>query len=319
MRILITGGSGFIGTRLIGMLLNAGHQITIFDKNISSRYPTMTVVGDVCDKTALVKAAIGQEFMYHLAAEHTDNVHPASLYDDVNVGGAENVIAAANAANINKIIFTSSVAVYPLNIGMPDESTQAVPFNKYGESKYAAEQVFAGWSAADNSRTVVTIRSCAIFGEGNRGNVYNLLSQIYKRQFIMVGAGNNKKSIGYVGNIAKFLMFCLDLSAGYHLFNYADKPDLTTAELVNIAENAFGKNGNNKFRIPYRAGLLAGYTFDLLAGVTGKKFPISALRIKKFCADTTVSVEHLSKTAFRPPYSLKEALEETIKAEFNSR
>lgn len=316
MKILVTGGSGFIGTRLIGELLSKGHHVTIFDKNNSSQYPDIVVIGDVRDKDALIKAAMGCDVIYHLAAEHADNVRPVSLYNDVNVGGAKHVIAAANEASISKIIFTSSVAVYPLNIPMPDENTTAKPFNKYGESKYIAEQALAEWACEDKSHSLITLRSCVIFGETNRGNVYNLLNQIKTNRFIMVGTGQNKKSMGYVGNIAEFLIFCLGFGPGFKLFNYADKPDLSMNEFVQIAGNVFGKNGNSNLRIPYSVGLLTGFVLDALRYISGRSFPISSIRIKKFCAETTISTNHLLKAGFKPPYVLKQALERTIRSEF---
>lgn len=322
MKILVTGGSGFIGTGLVEELLRAGHQVTIFDKNNSFKFPDHVVIGDVRDRDMLTKIATGHEVVYHLAAEHADNVHPISLYLDVNVGGAENLVAAASDAAINKIIFTSSVSVYPLNAGAPDEESEIAPVHKYGESKYESEKVFNKWASEDKTRTLVTVRPTVIFGERNRGNVHNLLSQIYKGRFVMVGHGRNKKSMGYVGNIVKFLVFSLDFGPGLYLFNYADKPDMSTNEIVETARNAFGKNGTYKLFVPKSVGLLAGYTLDLLAHISGMSFPVSSIRIKKFCADTTVSVDRLLRTGFKPPYSLKEALERTIEFEFlngNSR
>ncbi|MBN1805438.1 MAG: NAD-dependent epimerase/dehydratase family protein [Sedimentisphaerales bacterium] len=317
MKILITGGSGFIGTHLVGRLIYAGHHVTIFDKRDNVKFPELVIVGDVRDKDALTKAAAGNDVIYHLAAEHADNVRPTSLYYDVNVGGAENLIAAADTTGIKKIIFTSSVALYPLNAGQPDEDGRVAPFNEYGKSKLAAEQVFIRWIKEDNSRMLTTIRPCVIFGEDNRGNVYNLLSQIYNNRFVMVGKGTNKKSIGYVGNLVEFLLLCLNFGPDYHLFNYADKPDLSTNGLIEIAQSSFGRNENHKLHIPYAVGLIAGYGFDLLSFISRKKFPISSIRIKKFCADTTVSAQRVLDSGFKPPWSLEQALRRTIKSEFS--
>jgi len=316
MKILVTGGSGFIGTRLVGQLLKADYQVTIFDKNNSSEFPEFTAIGDVRDKDALVKVVVGHDIIYHLAAEHEDNVRPVSLYYDVNVGGAKNLVDAAKNASINKIIFTSTVAVYPLNAGEPDENSPVTPFNEYGKSKQVAEEIFVKWASEDTERSLVTVRPCVIFGEDNRGNVYNLLSQMCRKRFIMVGSGKNKKSMGYVGNIAEFLVFCLNFGPGSRTFNYADKPDLTITELIAIAKNAFGRNSNCKLRIPYAVALLVGFTLDSLTHISGKVFPISSIRIKKFCADTIISADRLLETGFKPPYTLKQALEQTIKAEF---
>ena len=314
MRILVTGGSGFIGTRLIEQLLEGGHDVTIFDKKPSSAYPGLVRIGDVRDKHALARAAIGHDSVYHLAAVHADNVRPISLYDEVNVGGAKNLVTAVEKAGIANIAFTSSVAVYPLNAGEPDEKSTIAPFNPYGESKYQAERVLNRWAGTDRQRSLVILRPCVVFGEDNRGNVYNLLSQIYSGRFISIGSGTNKKSMAYVGNLVKFMETCLGMGAGTHVFNYADKPDLTTRELVRIACDAFGRNST--IRIPYGIGLLGGYFLDRVSDVTGKTFPVSVIRIRKFCADTTVSTECIKNTGFRAPCTLEEALRRTIEAEF---
>jgi len=315
LKVLVTGGSGFIGTRLIDELLKNGHEVTIFDKRDSEKYPQLVTLGDVRDEKALTKACEGMDVIYNLAAEHADNVTPISLYEEVNVGGAENVVKAAEANGIKKIIFTSSVAIYGLNRGEPDETFDAQPFNEYGRTKYEAEKIFRKWQEKSPENSLVIIRPCVIFGENNRGNVYNLMRQIYLDKFIMVGSGENKKSMGYVGNIAKLLSEMIDAKEGLTLYNFADKPDLKGIEIVNIIRNEMGK-GEVKFKVPYFVGLLGGYAFDLLSLITGKKFPISSIRIKKFAADTTISTKRLQESGFKPAYSLEEGLRRMVRSEF---
>ncbi len=209
MNILITGGSGFIGTNLVADLLNEGHKVTIYDKLKSETYPDLCIVGDVRDKEKLTRSMGGVDAVYHLAAEHRDDVQPASLYHEVNVGGAENIVCALKKNNVKRLIFTSTVAVYGLNAGKPDEDSPVRPFNDYGKSKYEAETIFSKWADSDNTNCLITVRPTVIFGEKNRGNVYNLLNQIVSNRFIMVGNGKNKKSMGYVLNCTKFLTFLL--------------------------------------------------------------------------------------------------------------
>ena len=123
--------------------------------------------------------------------------------------------------------------------------------------------------------------------------------------------------MGYVGNIVSFLAHLITLKPGHHLFNYADKPDVNTADLVSIANEAFGRTQRFRIKIPYLLGLCAGYGLDVVASVSGRKFPISAIRIKKFCADTTVSADKLNETGFTRPYTIATALQRTIASEFN--
>jgi len=317
MRICVTGGSGFIGTHLIGALLSAGHEVTVYDLRVSQAYPALTIQGDVRDGDALAKAVAGHDAIVHLAAEHRDDVRPLALYDDVNVGGAHQVVRAADACGCARVVFTSSVAVYPLNAGEPDESFPPAPFNAYGASKWKAEQVFRAWADQRPGVSLAMVRPCVIFGENNRGNVYNLLRQIAHRRFLMVGAGENRKSMAYVGNIVDFLMHCLELPAGCHLYNYADKPDLSAREIVEIVRAELGMTGTIGFHLPYSLGLAAGYGFDLLAWLTGRKLALSSIRIRKFCADTTVGTTSLRQlNGFTPRFTLPEALRRMVRYEF---
>ena len=137
------------------------------------------------------------------------------------------------ANNIKRIVFTSSVAVYGLNKQNPNEDHPADPFNHYGKSKWQAEQVLQEWYKTHPDWNINIPRPTVIFGERNRGNVYNLLRQISGGKFLMEGKGNNKKSMAYVGNIVAFIKFLIEnKTEGYNIYNYIDKPDFTMNELV---------------------------------------------------------------------------------------
>jgi nucleoside-diphosphate-sugar epimerase len=315
MNILITGGSGFIGTRLVENLLKDGHNVKIYDKVESNKYPNLTIIGDVRDKEALIQASKDMDIIYNLAAEHADNVTPLSLYDEVNVGGAENVVTAAKENDIKKIIFTSSVAIYGLDKGECDESFPADPFNEYGSSKYKAEEVFVKWQKEDPNNQLIMLRPSAIFGEGNRGNIYNLLKQVHSGKFVMIGKGENKKSIGYVGNIAAFLAFLANKESSFEIYNFADKPDMTSRQMVDFIQKSL-KRDKKVPTVPYAIGLLGGYAFDLISLITGKKFTVSSIRIKKFGADTSINTDKLQNSGFKPPFTLQEGLKRTIEYEF---
>jgi len=315
MNILITGGSGFIGTRLVEELLKANHDVKIFDKVSSNKFSDLVILGDVRDEKILIDACQGMDIIYNLAAEHADDVSPKSLYADVNIGGAANVVTAAKANGIKNIVFTSTVAIYGLNRGAPDESMDAQPFNEYGRTKNEAEKIFLEWAKGDIQHSLTVIRPAVVFGENNRGNVYNLINQIASGKFMMVGDGDNHKSMGYVGNIAAFLATQVNSKAGTYIYNFADKPDLSSNEIVEIVKDEMNITRNIP-SIPYILGLIGGYIFDVIAKITGKKFPISSIRIKKFCAETTVNTNRLGASGFKAPYTLEEGLRNMIKYEF---
>jgi nucleoside-diphosphate-sugar epimerase len=314
----IIGGSGFVGTRLAMRLLAAGHAVTIADKNDSKQYPHLRVYADVREPETLEKALTGSDAVVNLAAEHRDDVTPKSLYDDVNVTGAENVCNACAKLGIKKIIFTSSVAVYGFAPVGTDETGTINYFNDYGRTKLLAEEKYRTWLKSNPDNSLTIIRPTVIFGEQNRGNVYNLLCQIAGGKFPMVGNGTNVKSMAYVENVAAFIQYNLNNPPREHLFNYIDKPDFDMNTLVSEVRRMVGRSGK-LFHWPYWMGFTGGLCFDLLAKVLRKKLPISAIRVKKFCANTMFNSANIQATGFKPPVSLTEGLERTITYEFINR
>lgn len=316
MNISIIGGSGFIGTRLVSRLLRGSHHVDIVDKVVSPEFPELTNLADIRTIDQLDPAISYSSVLINLAAEHRDDVSPVSLYDEVNVYGAKNICSVARKKNINTIIFTSSVAVYgfaPLGTG---EDGEISPFNNYGRTKFEAECIFKEWQLEDpNHRTLVIVRPTVVFGEKNRGNVYNLLRQICGKKFFMVGAGTNRKSMAYVENLVAFLEYSLNFQGGVHIFNYVDKPDFSMNDLVDHVQNLLGKSPKTNIKIPYCVGMLIGYSFDIFAKILNKKFTISSIRIKKFCSNSVYSTS-IDRTDFIAPTSLLDAIGNTVRYEF---
>ena len=314
-QICVIGGSGFIGTRLCKRLLESPKDFYIIDKKQSLTFADKTFLCDVRDIEGL-KEAIKGEIIINLAAEHRDDVRPKSLYWEVNVKGAENVCRVAEEKDIDKIVFTSSVAVYGFTYKETFEDGELNPFNDYGVTKLEAEKVYIEWQKKDPlKRILVIIRPTVVFGEGNRGNVYNLLNQIANGTFIMVGNGKNVKSMAYVENLAAFIEYSIYFKFGIYIYNYIDKPDYSMEDLVNLIYRVLNKTYNNRVRIPYILGYTGGKIFDFVSHITGKRLPISAIRIKKFCSNTCFGTS-VPRTGFTPPVSLEEGLIRTILYEF---
>ena len=309
----IIGGSGFVGSFLIKELKN--HIVGNFDKNPSPFFDNLTVNGDIRNFDE-IKIPKGTKSVVLLAAEHRDDVSPTSLYYDVNVQGTKNVLQAMDNAGVKSFIFTSSVAIYGLNKVNPDENHIQDPFNHYGKSKWQAEQVIREWYHNDpNGKSITIIRPTVIFGERNRGNVYNLLKQISSGKFLMIGKGENKKSMAYVGNIVAFIKNRIEITEpGLNIFNYADKPDFSMTDLVKIIEGKMNISVP-KIKIPYWLGMLGGYSIDLISYITTIKFSVSAVRVKKFCATTQFDANKVQKD-FKSPYTLEEGLNRTLEHEF---
>lgn len=318
MKVTLIGASGFVGTRLLGLL---GEEPQKYDcKNVdllpSHFFNELTVIGDVREQAQMDRELQGADIVVLLAAQHRDDVSPVSLYYDTNVGGMNVTLKAMEKNGVKRLIFFSSVAVYGLNKKNPDENRPADPFNHYGKSKWQAEQVLQEWHKTHSDWNIDIIRPTVIFGERNRGNVYNLLKQISSGKFLMVGKGENKKSMAYVGNVVSFVKYMIDnVTEGYNVFNYIDKPDTNMNQLVAHVSHVLNKH-IPATHFPYWMGMAGGYCFDLLAKITGKKLAISSVRVKKFCATTEFDATKVHTCGFNPPYTLKEGLARTLEFEF---
>jgi len=314
----IFGGSGFIGTRLASRMKELGYEIRIGDLNPSSVHPNLHTACDVREAASMRGILASAGAIINLAAEHRDDVRPISRYYETNVEGARQVCEAARSAGIQRLVFTSSAAVYGFQPFPVDEEGPFEPFNPYGKTKLEAEGIYQSWAEEDPARSLVIIRPTVVFGEGNRGNVYNLLRQIASGRFMMVGPGTNKKSMAYVGNVAEVLIHSLSLGPGVHIFNYADGPDMDMNELVALVYRSLGRPLPSQWRIPLPLAMAGGHALDALARVTGQTFPISAIRVKKFCENTQFKADHLKAIAFAPSTTLQDALVQTIQSEFKA-
>ena len=318
MKITLIGGSGFVGTRLLDLLRAEPQKYECKNVDLlpSHFFNDITIIGDVRKQEQMDRELQNTDIVILLAAQHRDDVSPISLYYDTNVGGMQTTLKAMEKNGVSRIVFFSSVAVYGLNKNNPDEDHPADPFNHYGKSKWQAEEALQQWHVTHPGWNINIIRPTVIFGERNRGNVYNLLKQIASGKFLMVGKGQNKKSMAYVGNIVAFVKFLIDHSIeGYHVFNYTDKPDNDMNQLVSHISKVLDKH-IPAVHYPYWLGMAGGYCFDFPAKLTGKKLAVSSVRVKKFCATTEFNATKAHLSGFKAPYTLDEGLARTLEFEF---
>jgi len=310
---LLIGGSGFVGTNIIQLL--GKENCYNIDIKSSILYNDITFIHDIREPLDFNKKV---DLVILLAAEHKDDVTPVSLYYDVNVNGTKNVLNYMDKYQIKNLIFFSSVAVYGLNLNNANEESKTIPFNHYGSSKLKAESEIKLWFNEDPiNKKINIIRPTVIFGQNNKGNVYNLIKQIVKGKMIQIGNGVNCKSIAYIENVSSFVDFIINNAMnGYTIYNYSDKPDYNMNQFITLIK----KKSNLDYKlinVPYNFALFVGYIFDFISFLINIKFSISSIRIKKFCANTQIDSSK-ALTIFKPPFTLDEGIEKTLKHDFNS-
>ena len=317
MLLQILGGSGFIGSHLCELLNKKKKIFNILDIKESFFFPRNFVYTNILDLKILKKNIKNNSIIINLAAIHSDDHNNIKDYYNTNFQGAKNICSIADKKNIKKIIFVSSVAVYGFAKKFCDENGKINPYNHYGRSKFLAEKAYLSWqSKMPLKRSLVIIRPTVVFGERNRGNVYNLFKQINSNFFFIIGDGLNIKSLAYVGNVTNFINHCLNFKNGVHIFNYVDKPQLSTNDLVKLIKLYLNKDIKT-IKIPYLVGLVIGLFCDIISMIFKKKLNISYLRVKKFVTNSCYTSKYLNNLKFKPYYNLKQALKKTINYEFN--
>jgi GlcNAc-P-P-Und epimerase len=311
-KILLTGGSGFIGSHFHNAIPN--NQIVNLDlESPSFNHEALFVKGDIRKADDVKKALRGNDIktIISLAAKHHDFGIGHDEYFDTNEEGTEVLCMAATEFNVKEIIFYSSVAVYGLREDISTESTPPEPDSPYGKSKLAGEKVLERWASGEPDRKVIIIRPTLVYGANNRANMYNLIRQIDTGFYFHLGKANNIKSIAYVENLVQATLFVKQrMSAGVSVYNYADEPQLTTKQISEAIASAFGKKIS--LTVPRTLGIMMGLPFDLFIKLTGKNLPISTARIRKLDTQTYHAAHKIMSEGFKPSYTTIDGLKKMV-------
>ncbi len=325
MRILVTGGSGFIASYFYEPLRAGGHDMVNLDLVSPSEQarPYRHIKGDVRDRATLEQAMKGCDAVLHLAAAHHDFGIERDTYFSVNERGTKLITEVMGEQGVRDIVFYSTVAVYGDAPEPHHENAPMVPVSPYGQSKLAGEKVLAAWTnEGGNGRRALVIRPTVTFGPRNFANMYSLIRQISKGRGLLVGDGNNIKSLSYVENIvdatcqlwgaapgssAATGSTVAAVGPGFHVYNYIDKPDFTSRQIMETICTALGRRGPTK--VPMWVATLGALPFDVAIKLTGKNLPISSARVKKlFAAQTKFEADKVLAAGYKPKVPLSEGI-----------
>ncbi|MCE2925836.1 MAG: NAD(P)-dependent oxidoreductase [Phycisphaeraceae bacterium] len=324
MKLLITGGAGFIGRYFVELLRGQGVDIAILDlvKPAWDAGGIPCHVGDVRDPQAVRSALAGRDAVLHLAAAHHDFGIERDTYFTVNEQGSRILCDEMDRAGISRVCFFSSVAVFGDAPEPHHEDAPTNPTNPYGASKLAGEMVFKAWVERGQGRSCLVVRPTITFGPRNFANMFSLIRQIDSGKFAQVGEGTNVKSLSYVENIVPATMFLWSkpiaevAGAGtrrpFEVYNFVDKPDLASAEIARVIYAALGKP-SGPLRVPMWVALALATPFDVVIRLTGKNLPVSSARIKKlFATRTLFEADKLAQAGWKSPTPLAEGIRRMV-------
>ncbi len=172
---VIFGGNGFVGKHLTSALLKNGYQVHIADLASNQQPRDSFTECDVREEIKL-KFEKAPDLVINLAAVHRTPGHEIDEYYETNVGGAINVVNWCISVGAERLIFTSSIAVYGPNSQAKDEHSSLNPIHAYGKSKLLAENIYRLWQSENPStRNLIICRPAVIFGPGENGNLHEWL------------------------------------------------------------------------------------------------------------------------------------------------
>ena len=199
MRVLVTGGTGFMGRAIVRALAAAGHELVIFSRTATqSGLPGTLVDGDIRDAGAIAEAGRGCEAISHSAALVSIWQRRSQDFDDVNVGGLRNVIAAARRHQMRRIVYTSSFVALP-----PRDRPTPIEANDYQRTKVLADRL-AG-DAVRKGAPLVRVYPGVVYGPGvsTEGNlVGRLIADHLRRKLPGLVGPEHPWSYAFVEDVA---------------------------------------------------------------------------------------------------------------------
>lgn len=249
-------------------------------------------------------AGIRPDWIFNFAAVHREPGHAREDYFDTNLPGARNVCAFAEETGCEKILFTSSIAVYGPTNGPTSETSPLYPASPYGISKLCSELIHEAWRAADARRKLVICRPAVVYGPGDPGNILRMIRAIKKGYFIFPGNRRIQKSYAYIEGLLDSFEFAMGRTENALIYNYAERETETLEGLVRIVQQHLGK------KIPAITAplpvLVAAAKIIQLA--SGGRSAVHPARVRKATLSTHIVPEALAKLGFDFRYDFAASL-----------
>lgn len=312
-RIVVTGGSGFIGVNLVHALLRAGHEVT----NLDLKPPPAAELAshwrqtDILDADALAQAMrrARPDAVVHLAAR-TD-LDGATVADyRANTDGVRNLIAAAAAASTGRVLFASSRLVCRIGY-QPSSPVDYLPTTPYGESKVMGEQLVRAIQGQPFEWTIV--RPTSIWGPWFHVPYRNFFDAIRHGRYVHPKGLRVHKSFGYVGNSVHQLQGLLAAPAAAvdgRMFYLADYEPIEVLSWGGKVRAAFGAAPIRELPIAaLRALARAG---DLCSTLGWRSVPLTSFRLDNLVTEMLHDTAELRAICGELPFDLDSGVERTV-------
>jgi len=267
LRVLITGGAGFIGSHLVRALVRAGYGVRVFDNlstgsldNIGDLLDAIEFVrGDVRDYGVVESAVRDVDAVVHLAAliDVAESVEKPDLYFDVNVRGTYNVVKASK--NVSTFVFASSSAVYgdPIRVPIPEDHP-LMPKSPYAASKISGEAFVQAFANQYGFRPVI-LRLFNVYGPKQSRAYAGVIIEFIRRVSrgeppVIFGDGEQTRDFVHVSDVVEAIMLSLRNEEARGVFNIGSGEGVTINHLAHLILKLMGREDLKPIYAPPRPG-----------------------------------------------------------------
>ena len=324
MRVLVTGGGGFIGRRLVQQLLRRGYAVRSLGRSPQVELRQLGVdflCGDLTDPDCVQRACAGMDAVFHVAAK-AGIWGPRSAYYAVNVLGTENILQACQQAGVQRVVYTSTPSVV-FNRQSHRGSDASIGYGRrwlchYAETKALAEQ--QALAANSPAMGVVALRPHLVFGPGDPHLLPKVLQSIQAGRLKIVGDGRNQVDVSYVDDVVAAHLNALDAlvtqpqQVGGHAYFISQDQPVYLWDWLNCILSGLG-HPPLKCRVPLSIAYAAGSACELLWGLLRKRSDPPMTRFvavelaKSHYFDISAAKQQLG---FRPRVNMETALARTV-------
>lgn len=262
MKVLVTGGAGFIGSHLVDRLMERGYKVRVLDDLSAGSLENIKrwleherfefIKGDMRDLEVITEAVKGAEAVFHLAANPEVRIgaqSPELLYE-TNVLITYNLLEAMRKEGVTILAFTSSSTVYgeAEKLPTPEDYGPLEPISVYGGAKLAAEALISGYAHTFDMKAI-TFRLANIIGErSNHGVIYDFINKLRKNpeRLEILGDGTQRKSYLHVSDTVEGMLHIfnefLKEDKTYDVYNLGNDDWITVKEIAAIVSREMGLN-----------------------------------------------------------------------------
>ena len=313
MKILVTGGAGFIGSHLVDRLAAEGHQIRVIDnlssgrlENLAHRRDVEVIIGDLKNPQDVQKAVRGVDAVFHFAANPEVRVSTTNpdIHFNENVVATFNLLEAMRKNDVGQLVFASSSSVYGEPDEIPvDENAPLRPVSVYGASKAACEHLIHAYAKLYGFRAVALRYANAVGPRLRHGVIWDFINKLRKNPHELEILGDGKQVRSYIhidDAVEATLLAWKKTTDAYAAYNVATVDWITVDEVADLVIEAMGLTNVKKTYRPVLHGV--GWPGD----------------VKKIA----LKIDMLKQLGFEPKVNSREAVRLTAKSllhEINAR